>query len=677
VSNPSQNPDNKLVVFAGAGVSMVAPSSLPNWWAFNEVVVAALARRLSAYTRQSIGDSALRTLIERRDGSTTFAPDYMADLAAEEVGEDYFSVLQALDTDQYNANHALVADLAAAGHCAAVITTNFDRLFERAFETLGAPYEAFYSPEHFERLSERLAEGGPTPIIKVHGSAEAPDTMVDTLSQRLRGRPKPLEDALRALYAQHHLLFLGFSGADLDYDPNYLGLRDAAASGWGPSDRHHPTTNRGFTYLALSLDKIKPSISELAHAWGPAARIVEGRLPGWLAEFAHQFGVEPGELPDDSVAVDRLPDVAAAADAWAESLGDLQATNVLSAFLRASGDDAKAGYLYYSVWRHYRGGRDAEDPAYGRLNHHMGRYLREYGWTFDTLRPPTAIVVHTPLQGDPELAALDRDKLDNAFQFLARAYKEYQHVPSLPELAICYALMGDVAQAIDIIGRLMDAAVEAKHPPTYVDAVIAGGTVWSIGGVWTDGLRQLEGAHKLASSMGQETRRAQVLAHLVRFLAWKERHEEAERAYREGLKIVSRLGMEGARLRLQSSWGYALSQQGRSEEGLAVLLPVIDDLQRTGRLADLTRAALDLFQVAYGLWEQEPIERAFTLLEEFEPGYKPHTHLAYAEFYLKNEQYEQALAHVEQARTAGQQTHNEWAGRAADALGKEIERRKG
>lgn len=329
----SLNKDDGFVVFAGAGVSMVAPASLPNWWAFNETVVGALTKRLAVYTRESLGDSAFRTLISRRDGSTTFAPDYMADIVAEECGFDYFRVLQALDTGEFNACHALVADLAAAGWCKAIITTNFDRLFERAFEARGVPYEAFYSPEHFERLSESLAGDGPVPIIKVHGSAEAPETMVDTLSQRLVGRPKPLEDALRQLYARHHLVILGFSGADLDYDPNYLGLRDAGGD------------NRGFTYLALSLDRVKPAITELAEAWGHGAKIVQGRLPQWLVQFAREVGVQVGELPDDSAEIDRLPDVAAAADDWAESLGDLQATNILASLLRASGDDPQAGRL--------------------------------------------------------------------------------------------------------------------------------------------------------------------------------------------------------------------------------------------------------------------------------------------------------------------------------------------
>jgi hypothetical protein len=237
--------------------------------------------------------------------------------------------------------------------------------------------------------------------------------------------------------------------------------------------------------------------------------------------------------------------------------------------------------------------------------------------------------------------------------------------------------MGNAEQAIDIIGRLMQAAIEAKHPATYADATIAGGTVWSIGGVWTDGLQQLEGAHKLASSMGQETRRAQVLAHLVRFLAWKERHADAEAAYQEGHKIVTRLGMEGARLRLESAWGYALYEQGRYREGVDLLLPVCDQLEHTGQLADLTRAALDLADAARGLWEQGPIDRAFALLEEAEHGYQPHVHIAYARFFAKNEQYDEALTNVKQTRAAGQETHNEWAGAVADAMEKEIYRQQG
>lgn len=38
--------DGGFVVFAGAGISMPAPSSLPSWYSINEVVLESLARRL-------------------------------------------------------------------------------------------------------------------------------------------------------------------------------------------------------------------------------------------------------------------------------------------------------------------------------------------------------------------------------------------------------------------------------------------------------------------------------------------------------------------------------------------------------------------------------------------------------------------------------------------------------
>ena len=41
--------EHGLVVFCGAGVSMVPPSSLPSWWALNEQIVASLAALIERY----------------------------------------------------------------------------------------------------------------------------------------------------------------------------------------------------------------------------------------------------------------------------------------------------------------------------------------------------------------------------------------------------------------------------------------------------------------------------------------------------------------------------------------------------------------------------------------------------------------------------------------------------
>jgi hypothetical protein len=201
-----------------------------------------------------------------------------------------------------------------------------------------------------------------------------------------------------------------------------------------------------------------------------------------------------------------------------------------------------------------------------------------------------------------------------------------------------------------------------------LDTVIAGGTVWALGSVWTDGLGRLEAAERLARQIGFEHKRAALLAHLVRFLAWKERPDDARSAYEEGRAITARLGLEREAWRLESAWGYALYEQKRHSEAVDMLLPVCEAFERTKRLADLTRAGLDLADAAYGLWEQGPINRAFAILEEHEIGYRPHVQLAYAELYLKNDDLEQALASAGEARKAAEETRNSSASQMAQSL---------
>ncbi|HSF58514.1 MAG TPA: SIR2 family protein, partial [Candidatus Binatia bacterium] len=163
----------------------------------------------------------------------------------DECGLEYFRVLQALDTEDRNACHDAIATLAAHHYLAAIVTTNFDRLIERALEAADVPYRVFYDSTHYEALPDVVASGfrEPLPVIKVHGSGEVPESTVDTLRQRIKGRPEALERAIRALLSRHHVLFAGFSGADLAYDEGYLGLRAAAAE------------NRSFTCLLRPGDK--------------------------------------------------------------------------------------------------------------------------------------------------------------------------------------------------------------------------------------------------------------------------------------------------------------------------------------------------------------------------------------------------------------------------------------
>src|SRR5262245_12119888 len=99
-----------LVIFVGAGVSMLPPTSLPSWYELNQMTLTALGERVGNYVHSSrYLESRIRDLVNRRDGTDTFAPDYQAQIMVEECGLDYFRVLQAMDTVVRNHCHDAIA----------------------------------------------------------------------------------------------------------------------------------------------------------------------------------------------------------------------------------------------------------------------------------------------------------------------------------------------------------------------------------------------------------------------------------------------------------------------------------------------------------------------------------------------------------------------------------------
>ena len=92
------------------------------------------------------------------------------------------------------------AELASRGRLAAVVTTNFDRLIEEALRSRGVPFNAVHDAPGFAALAG-LANGdlGALPIVKIHGSIEDSSSLVDTLRQRLAGRPPRVPRGRRLL----------------------------------------------------------------------------------------------------------------------------------------------------------------------------------------------------------------------------------------------------------------------------------------------------------------------------------------------------------------------------------------------------------------------------------------------------------------------------------------------
>ena len=179
------------------------------------------------HTDGEVGGDVLEFVLERRETAAAAQPDLQAQLAEESLGEHYFAVFEPLDIETWNDGHAAIAALASTGLLRAVVTTNFDRLIEFALDAAGVSAEVYCAPEDFERLAAIERRGArQDPGDQGSRLGRPSRTMVDTLRQRVLGRPKALEAALVQLFRDHAVLVVGFSGADLAYDPQYLGLRE-------------------------------------------------------------------------------------------------------------------------------------------------------------------------------------------------------------------------------------------------------------------------------------------------------------------------------------------------------------------------------------------------------------------------------------------------------------------
>lgn len=206
----------ELVVFAGAGISMSAPSCLPSWKGFNLALLEEI--KASALALPGLPERAAAAI--RRLDIEQLGVEVLSDAVVRSfAGESYFPLLEVLDSDQTNRNHEAIAELARRGLCRGVVTTNFDTLLESAFRKAGLELEVFETSDDF-----RASPKGDCPIYKIHGSVTATRGLVDTVSQKLRGLAFPVRARLIDLYHRYHVLVVGFSGADLAFGADYLAL---------------------------------------------------------------------------------------------------------------------------------------------------------------------------------------------------------------------------------------------------------------------------------------------------------------------------------------------------------------------------------------------------------------------------------------------------------------------
>ncbi|MFX1238347.1 MAG: tetratricopeptide repeat protein [Promethearchaeota archaeon] len=267
--------NGKIAFFLGAGISMGPPSCLPSWWQINHAILDSLANETFS-TIPKVNE--LVDLIKKREADGKLPPEFVSEIVTNRIGKSYFEVLRVLESKEPNNSHMWLATLAKAGLLKVIITTNFDTLVEQAFKMLETPLKLLVDPEDYEVLGdvEKYFQKSSSPclLLKLHGTSTRPETCIDTLAQRKKGLDPIVLQVMNSIGMRTFMIFLGYSGADLEAEPNYLGIRQ----------RMHESP--GIMWLQLKGQQPLGVVKELAELYGPNRGFIEhGLLPEWFEGF--------------------------------------------------------------------------------------------------------------------------------------------------------------------------------------------------------------------------------------------------------------------------------------------------------------------------------------------------------------------------------------------------------
>lgn len=130
-----------------------------------------------------------------------------------------------------NVNHWALALLSKVGFARLIVTTNFDLLFERAFNTIGLEFHRSVNEQQFSTIEKNINSSSAL-LIKLHGSADDFDSIRTTL-RTVAARTLSTErmSIIRSLFSTgpHELvLVLGYSCSDrYDISPQIESIESA------------------------------------------------------------------------------------------------------------------------------------------------------------------------------------------------------------------------------------------------------------------------------------------------------------------------------------------------------------------------------------------------------------------------------------------------------------------
>lgn len=663
-----------FVAFVGAGASGIPPSRLPGWIEFNQLLLETLCVKLDDYSsRRQPTARMLEVFGSLRDDARLLAPDFQAQLIEEEVGADYFAVWQSLETWVYGPVHAALAELASHGRLAAIVTTNFDRLIEIALKERGVPHDVFHDAAGFERLSGVIDRPAPVlPVVKIHGSIEDASSLVDTLRQRVVGRPPALEASLARLLRLAPWLFLGFSGRDFNYNRHYLGVLDAAQDA------------KGFVFVNAPGRDLQPGVVNLIDAYqhveATKADAVDGDLTTWLADT---FGL-PMWTSSNQASAESQAQVSAHVkqkiQGWVDTLGPVSVVNIICSMLKSSSLEHEAWWLLRKTFKSYRTPDDTKTRSYQRYNYNYGTLLLDSG----LIRNPVALA-----EDKSNLSEWKTYADQNAFEFLARGYKEGGILASGGALGAVMAYRGEVGRAIGLLGEVTRQAFRTEAWLDLCDIAIWSVVLYDIVQYFTAGAGQLEQCLEKATMLGDEPRRAMLCAHLGRLLTYTREFQRADMMLKEADRVAGQIGLRKVALTTRAARGIWFLDSGTSaQQAVQALESLAQDINQSddeplvthvdigdpnltqttirGRQPILCRVLLDLTAAALAMRDGDTIKRSLSQLDELTTnhfnGYLPHYYFVWARCLMLSDppSPKQALGLVRKAKEIGVESQNPW-----------------
>jgi hypothetical protein len=195
---------DQLALFLGAGVS--APAGLPRW--------PELIGRLAVHAGMSAAERQELARVGSALDQATIVERWLEEKKGhEKIGAAVKAVL--CGHDHYALTHALLAALPVRE----VITTNYDQLFDTAWQ--------LSDPDGISVLPDGLQRNGRRWLLKMHGCLSKPERVVLTRSSYIRydqGLPA-LAGLVQGLLLTRHILFVGFSMTDDNFHRLVDGVR--------------------------------------------------------------------------------------------------------------------------------------------------------------------------------------------------------------------------------------------------------------------------------------------------------------------------------------------------------------------------------------------------------------------------------------------------------------------